>query len=353
MGRGMTYTFREAKRQNVPLLISVAGGTGSGKTLSGLKIARGLAGGQPFAGLDTENGRMLHYADEFPELRHCALEPPFRPERYADAIDAADAEGFPVIFVDSGSHAYAGEGGLLDWHEEELSRMAGDDWKRREAMTFAAWVKPKMAQKQFVSRLLQMRAHVIVALRAESKIEIVKQGGKTVVQPKKSLVGADGWVPVCERNFAYEMTLSVLLTADAPGTPKPIKVSEQFKSFVPLDQPLSEETGRQLAEWARGTQTSAGPQPTPQSPPPAAGDGGNDGAAPDQTPSGPGAAASVGALTYPELKDRLAEEGIEPWLVSEVGAEMFPGRTAAKLADGERGVLLVALLERKAEEVPA
>ena len=32
--------------------------------------------------------------------------------------------------------------------------MAGDDWKKREACKMAAWIKPKMAHKQMVQRLL-------------------------------------------------------------------------------------------------------------------------------------------------------------------------------------------------------
>src|SRR5207245_2892033 len=108
-------------------------------------------------------------------------------------------------------------GGLLDWHEEELTRMAGDDYKRREALTFAAWVKPKQEHKRFVNQLLQVRAHLILCFRAEPKIEIVKEHGKTKVVPKQSLVGLDGWIPVAEKNLPYELTLSVLLTADRPG----------------------------------------------------------------------------------------------------------------------------------------
>jgi hypothetical protein len=50
----------------------------------------------------------------------------------------------------------------------------------------------------------------------------------------------------------YELTASFLLMADAPGVPKPIKLQEQHRPFVPLDQPITEETGRLLAEWAAG-----------------------------------------------------------------------------------------------------
>jgi hypothetical protein len=130
--------------------------------------------------------------------------------------------------------------------------MAGDDARKQESMKMASWIKPKMEHKKLVTRLLQINAHVILCFRAEEKIEIVKENGKTVVRPKQSLVGLDGWVPVAEKNLPYEMTLSVLLTADQPGVPKPIKLPEQFRSMVPLDKPLSEDVGAQLAQWAAG-----------------------------------------------------------------------------------------------------
>ena len=50
----------------------------------------------------------------------------------------------------------------------------------------------------------------------------------------------------------FELMASFLLMADAPGVPKPIKLEAQHQPFVPLDAPLSEETGARLAEWARG-----------------------------------------------------------------------------------------------------
>lgn len=243
----MTITFRAAKRENVPLLLGLAGGTGSGKTLSAMKLAKGLAGDARFAVIDTESGRAKHYADDF-AFDHADLTAPFRPNAYADAIKAADDAGYPVVVVDSMSHEHAGEGGLLDMHEEEFQRLGG-----RDAVKMTAWIAPKMEHKRFVSRLLQLRSHVILCFRAEEKTEIVKEGGKTVVRAKQSLTGLDGWLPITEKNLPYELTMSSLLTVDAPGVPRPIKLPEQLRPFVPLDKPLVEETGRQLALWAAGS----------------------------------------------------------------------------------------------------
>ena len=57
----MSVSFREARREGVPLLLGLAGGTGSGKTWSAMTLAKGLAGAKRFAVIDTENGRAKHW----------------------------------------------------------------------------------------------------------------------------------------------------------------------------------------------------------------------------------------------------------------------------------------------------
>jgi hypothetical protein len=259
----VTVSFRPAKREQIPLLLGVAGGTGSGKTMSALRIARGIAEGAPFAFIDTENGRGLHYADAFPEMQHGDLRAPFRPDAYTDAIQ----DGFKhladvpkerkVVVVDSFSHEWAGDGGCLDWKDE----LTGGDEKRSPQ----AWAKVIPAHKKMMTQLLQMEAHIILCLRAEEKMDIARENGQIKFVPKRTLPGGslDGWVPITHKNAPYEMTASFLLMADAPGVPRPLKLEAQHKPFVPLDEPLSEETGRLLAAWAAGSSggTDGGTEP--------------------------------------------------------------------------------------------
>jgi len=247
----MSYTFRRAIREQVPLIIGLAGGTGSGKTYSAMRLAKGMSHGRPFAVIDSENGRASHYADQF-VFDVLDLRAPFSPDAYAQAIQAADKGGYPVIVVDSMSHVWAGDGGVLDWQEHELDRMAGDDWKKREGCKMAAWIKPKMAHKHMLQKFLQLKAHLILCFRAEEKIEMVRVDGKMEVRKKESLVGKDGWVPICEKNVPFECTCSFLLLASAPGKPNTIKLQEQHKVYFPLNQPITEQAGEQLAQWAAG-----------------------------------------------------------------------------------------------------
>jgi AAA domain len=270
----MTFHFKPAVRERVSLLIGIAGASGSGKTYSALSIAQGLAGPTGrVAGIDTEAKRMLHYADRF-KFDHGDLPPPFGPDRYMEAIAAADAAGYDVIVIDSLSHEWEGEGGLQDMHDTLLDRQveaarashngswAFDENKTRERLSVGAWKQPKMLHKRFVSRLLQCRAHLVMCLRADEKLRIEKvkdERGRerTVITQAKDLPPEERWSPICERRFPYELGLSLVLTPQKPGFPVPIKLQEQHKAAVPLDRQLSAETGRHLAEWARGSAAPA------------------------------------------------------------------------------------------------
>lgn len=248
----MNIQFKPATLEAVNLLIGIVGGTGSGKTMSAMRLATGISRGRRFAVVDAERGRAKHYARYF-AFDHYDLRPPFRPQTYAEAVLAADDAGYPVIVVDSASHEWAGEGGVLDWQEEELERMAKGDWQKRESCKMAAWIKPKMDHKKMVQRLLQVRAHLILCFRAEEKVEMIKgDDGKMKIVPKVTRTGLDGWIPICEKSLPYELTASFLLTNDAPGMPKPIKLQEQHRALFPLNQPLDEKSGERIAAWAAG-----------------------------------------------------------------------------------------------------
>src|SRR5512135_1898011 len=242
----MTFTFRPAVRENVGLLIGLIAPSGGGKTYTAMRLATGIAGDKRFCVIDTEAGRAKHYADQF-SFDHGDLKPPFSPDAYAEAIHAADATGYPVIVVDSMSHEWAGDGGILDMQEAEFQRMGG-----RDSAKLASWIKPKMAHKQMVQKLLQVRAHLILCFRAEEKVDVIREDGKMKIVPKVSLTGIGGWMPICEKSLPFELTVSLLLTPDAPGVPKPIKLQEQHRKLFPLDKPITEESGRLITEWARG-----------------------------------------------------------------------------------------------------
>ena len=261
------FTFRPAIREEVGLLIGLIGPSGGGKTYTAMRLAKGICGDKPFAVIDTEAGRAKHYADLF-RFDHGDLKPPFRPEAYAEAIKVADEAGYKAIIVDSCSHEWAGEGGILEWQEEELSVMVkramekrenAKEWDLRETYKMSSWIKPKTSHKHMIQRLLQVRANLILCFRAEEKIKMEKnpETGKMMIVPQ-------GFQPVCSKEMPYELTVSFLLTPDKPGIPQSIKLQEQHKKIFPLDRQINEESGKMISEWAAGgvKQEKKDPAPT-------------------------------------------------------------------------------------------
>jgi hypothetical protein len=238
--------FAPARPGRENWLVAIAGPSGSGKTFSALRLARGIAGPGGTIGLvDTENKRSLFYARDF-GFERAFIEPPYRPEKYVRGAELSRKAGHSVLIIDSMSHEHSGIGGMIEWHEEELQRMAGEDWSKREKMTMAAWIKPKASHKAMMARLLALNTMVIFCLRAERKIEIVKND-------KGKLVPVDiGFQPICGKDFMYDMTISMMLSEESPGVPTLTKANGRHRElFIPGKQ-LDEAAGARIAAYARG-----------------------------------------------------------------------------------------------------
>ncbi len=249
--------FSPAKRKKIGLLIGMSGPSGAGKTVSALRLTRGLVGpAGKIALLDTENGRALIDADDY-EFNHGQLTEPFSPDRYVAAAFAAKNSGHDALIIDSMSHEWAGPGGVLDWHEKELDRLTkgSTDYSYRESMSMPAWAKPQTAHKAMVQRLLQMNFHVVFCFRAEEKIKVQllpNKAGKLVNTPVPQ-----GFQPIAHKGFKFELTIFLGFDEERPGVPIPIKLGDKFRPGVPLDRVLDEETGARLAVWARGDKMPA------------------------------------------------------------------------------------------------
>jgi hypothetical protein len=244
----MTFTFRPAKREHTPLVIGLAGPTKSGKTFSAHRLAVGLAQGGPVAMINAEGAKGHQYSDRFKYLA-ADISAPYRPERYTEALKAALAlDPRPaVVIVDSASHMHDGPGGLLEYHEEELDRLARNDFKKRERMTWAAWVKPKAAENEFIYTMLGADCHLILCFRAKEKIKIVK--------------GADpielGWQPIAGDRITFETIFTLTLPPHSKGVPDLAisQMREPFDTLIPAGRQLDEQVGAKLAAWAAGAQS--------------------------------------------------------------------------------------------------
>lgn len=229
--------FRKASRKAVPMLLSISGVSGSGKTYSALKLAAGIAGKTGKVGMiDTENGRGEMYADspgivdDYPDgFWYCRLDPPFTPRAYIDALKAAEAAGITVPIIDSTSHEWEGIGGCCEIAEEKKLR------------DMPNWSLAKMEHKRFVNYLLSAPLNIIFCLRAREKVNIVKVGGKTEIVPI-------GIQPIAEKNFVFEMLVSLRVEEETHHA-IPVKVPEPLVGLFPKEALITKQMGERIREW--------------------------------------------------------------------------------------------------------
>lgn len=230
--------FQKAVRKASPMLLSLSGVSGSGKTYSSLKLAAGLAGPNGRVGfIDTENGRGSMYADSPGILADLPtgyaigqLDPPYSPDRYIDCITTAEKDGISVLIIDSATHEWEGIGGCCEI--AETNKLRG----------MPNWAKAKMLHKRFVNHCLSSNMHIVFCLRAREKVKIAKNAdGREEVLPI-------GIQPIAEKNFVFEMTLSLQIDEHTHFA-SPIKVPEPLAHLFPGSKLLTREDGERIRCW--------------------------------------------------------------------------------------------------------
>lgn len=245
----MALQFKSANTLTNPhgCFVALVGGTNSGKTYSALRLAQGIAGPQgKIAVLDTEGGRTLHLKEQF-KFDVALLEPPFSAEKFSQAAIDAEAAGYAVLVIDSFSMEWVGSGGVLDVQERELERMAGDDYKKRERVKMASWIKPKREHKKMVNSFLQRTMPIVFAIRGEESVKPSDSGGAPTKIFKMQM----------DHRFAFEVTVSFRLAQDNKGfidlsDAKSWKMESAHEKIFLHGEQLSEDHGARLAAWARG-----------------------------------------------------------------------------------------------------
>lgn len=214
-------------------VIGIAGISGSGKTYTALLIARGMVNKASEIGfLDTENKRGSLYADILDDKFLIGdLNPPFTPERYALAIKEFQLSGVKVLVIDSTTHEWEGEGGC-----DDIANAPKADGSTRKV---ANWIGAKREHKQFMNVLLQSNMDIICCIRAREKTDF-----KNPNQPVSL-----GIQPICEKNFMFEMTASILMENEGK-TQKFLKVPSFLKeAFGDGNGYLGLETGKKIRSW--------------------------------------------------------------------------------------------------------
>lgn len=169
-------SLRKAERKKMKVPILLMGASGSGKTVSALMIAKGLTEGMfpdlsederwgKVAVIDTEHARSELYANQTIADNHIGqfniydLEPPHSPQRYAEAFRECKEAGCEVIIIDSITHAWSGQGGLLD----KVNSYGGK---------FSDWNKVKPDEQAFLKIFSDQDVHVIATVRSKQGYEV-------------------------------------------------------------------------------------------------------------------------------------------------------------------------------------
>lgn len=163
----MAITFTKATRKRSKARVCVTGPAGAGKSYSALLIARGIGG--KIAAIDTENGSLSLYAGLVP-FDVLELVPPFTPERYIEAMEAAETAGYDTIVIDSLSHEWIGKGGILEIHDA----MPGN--------SFANWNKLTPRHQRLIDAIVSSPCHVVATMRSKSEYLQTEDGGKKKVE---------------------------------------------------------------------------------------------------------------------------------------------------------------------------
>jgi len=230
--------FQRAQRRRVYMKLALTGPSGSGKTYSALRVAFGI--GSRVAMLDSENGSGSLYA-HIGAYDVLEIEPPFSVQKYIEGIREAADSGYEVLIIDSLSHAWAGDGGLLS-QKEALDARGGNP--------FSNWAGITKQHEQLKSALLQSPLHIIATIRSKTDYVMHEEkGGKAT--PRKV-----GLAPIQRDGIEYEFSTVFDLAIDHTA----VTSKDRTGLFDGLAETLTEHHGRRIREWL---ESGAAPEPKP------------------------------------------------------------------------------------------
>jgi hypothetical protein len=237
--------FTKAVRKRAKLRLALTGPSGSGKTYGALMLAKGIGG--RIAVIDTEHGSASLYSHlcDFDTLELAA---PYSPERYIEAIRAAEAASYDVIVVDSTTHEWSGSGGCLEINEKTAAaKFRGNTW--------SAWNDTTPRHRAFIDAMLQANAHVIATGRSKTETSQIEDGGrKKVVKLGMKTEQRDG--------FEYEFTVVLEIIHDGHYA---TASKDRTGLFSGDPKAINEATGATLKKWL---ESGADPAPDAEPMPP-------------------------------------------------------------------------------------
>ncbi len=248
----MNFQAVPATRSDEPLLLGMIGPPGGGKTLSALRLAKGIQSvrGGDIILIDTEGGRARKYGDQIP-FKIVEMAPDANSAAFLEAIRAQLPNKPAAVIVDSMSDEHER---YLSWHDEMVPSMGGNEW--------AAWAKPKASRKLLISGILKIKTPLIFTFRAREK---TKQNTDPNAKRHEKIINI-GWQPVAPLEIVHTLDLTCILPPRADGVPvwKSDKIGEDFiiklpnylAPFIEAGTPLNEQMGAAFARWAQGGSTA-------------------------------------------------------------------------------------------------
>jgi len=251
----MALELKKAQRSRAFLKLGIAAPSGGGKTLGALLIAYGLMK-QKYPGetdafrwgkigiIDTENGSGELYVGsevtgvKIGEYNAVTLSKPFDVDKYIQGIDLCLDSGLEVAIIDSSTHLWSGEGGLL-----EQQNIAA----KRSNNSYTAWRDITPKHNQFVDKMLQSPIHIIATMRAKQEYvqEKDSQTGKTTVRKL-------GLEPEQRKGMEYEFTIFFDIDSEhnAYGS------KDRTSMFDAKMFKITPKIGEQMMAWLNGGVTT-------------------------------------------------------------------------------------------------
>ena len=224
--------FRKAERKSAKLRAALCGTSGSGKTYSALLLARGLVGeAGKIAVIDTERGSASLYAD-VTDFDVAELVPPYSPARYKSLITAA-AKEYDVLIIDSITHEWSGEGGVLEMHDKATAVEPGRN-------SYTAWKNVTPHHTALVDAILAAPCHIIATMRSKTAYEI-QDNGKGKKAPVKI-----GTAPIQKEGMEYEFTL--VLDVSVEGNVATAS-KDRTRLWHQRNEVITTAHGAELREW--------------------------------------------------------------------------------------------------------
>lgn len=229
--------FQKVTREKSKLRLALAGPSGAGKTLSALLLAYGITNDwSKIALIDTEHGRAKFYANRSDfgtgEFLYQEMSAPYSPKKYISMVnEGAEAVGEDgVVIVDSFSHCWDNEGGVLDIKSQIAEQPKKND--------YSAWAEAGKIQNNLVNSVLSANCHTIVTMRTKMAYAMEQNDkGKTV--PVKI-----GLAPVQRENTEYEFDIVLNIARNhIASTSKDTTFLDKWSGVI------TAELGKSLKEW--------------------------------------------------------------------------------------------------------